>query len=390
MRLDIDLLDPGFYLDDPHAAYTWMRANEPLYRDETNQLWGVTRHADVLSVEADTERFVSGKGYRSFFSPGETNMIAQDDPRHLEQRRLVNRGFTPRAVRDHEVWIRSTVTELLDDFIDDDQVEVVDALAAQLPCRLTARLLGWPEDRWADIKSWSERLMQYDRIVVDPAAGQAMMAAIVEFVGDLGPMVEERRGCPMDDLVSVWANAGMDEHGYDFESILHEVGLFISGGAETTRTVIARGLRTFCDHPEQWELLHEQPELLGRAVDELVRWITPLHNFFRTAVTDTTLRDVQISEGDRFILLYPSANRDETVFADPFAFDVTRSPNNHVGFGHGTHYCLGANLAKLELRIVLEELTRRLTDLHVVTEVVDEPNVFAWAIDSFTLGFRTR
>jgi cytochrome P450 family 142 subfamily A polypeptide 1 len=232
--------------------------------------------------------------------------------------------------------------------------------------------------------------MQYDRVPVDPRAFEGMMAAIMEFVADLTPMVEARRGCPMDDLVSVWANAGMDDHGYDFETILHEVGLFISGGAETTRTVIARGLRTFCDHNDQWELLAADPRLIGRAVDELVRWITPLHNFFRTAVADATIGETPVAAGDRVMLLYPSANRDEAVFDDPFTFDVTRSPNNHLGFGHGTHYCLGANLAKLELRIVLEELTRRITDLHVVEEVVDEPNVFAWAIDSFTLGFSPR
>ncbi len=389
-RPDVDLLDPGFYIGDPHAAYTWMRANEPLYRDAINGIWAVTRHADIHEVEGDASRFVSGRGYRSMHSPTETNMIAQDDPRHLEQRRLVNRGFTPRAVRDHESWIRSTVTELVDAFIDGDEVEVVDALGAQLACRLTARLLGWPEERWPAIKSWSERLMHYDRILVDPKAGEGMVSAIMEFITDLQPMVEERRGCPMDDLVSVWANAGMDDHGYDFETIMHEVGLFISGGAETTRTVITRGLRTFCDHPDQWELLAREPQRIPGAVDELVRWVTPLHNFFRTAVLDTTVGGTPVAEGDRFMLLYASGNRDETVFDDPFRFDVTRTPNNHVGFGHGTHYCLGANLAKLELRIVLEELTSRLTDLHVVAETVDEPHVFAWAVESFGLGFTRR
>lgn len=390
MRPTADLLDPAFYTGDPHAAYAWMRANEPVYRDEKNQLWGVTRLADVQAVEADSATFSSRGCYRSHEAPTETNMIAQDDPRHLEQRRLVNRGFTPRAVRDHEPWLRTTITELVDAFADGDQVEVVDALAARLPCRLTARLLGWDEDRWADIKSWSERLMRYDQILVDPEAGQGMMMAIMEFVTDLQPMVEERRACPMDDLVSVWANAGMDDHAYDFETILHETGLFISGGAETTRTVIGRGLRVFCDHNDQWELLAAEPERIPAAVDELVRWVTPLHNFFRTATRDASIGDTAVAEGDRVILLYASANRDEAVFDDPMRFDVTRTPNNHVAFGHGTHYCLGANLAKLELRLVLEELTSRIRDLHVVEEVVDEHNMFAWSLDSFTLGFTPR
>ena len=394
-RPDLDLLDPAFYLDDPHAAYRWMRANEPVYRAHANDLWAVTRHADVHDVESRNEVFVSGQGYRSFWSPGETNMIAQDDPRHAEQRKLVSRRFTPKAVRGHEAWMSATVTDLIDAFAGDGPgtagaVEVVEALAAPLPCRLTARLLGWPEERWAEVKSWSERLMQYDRLPFDADAGLAMMNAIVEFNTDLLTMVEERRGCPMDDLVSVWAGAEIDGHALDHETIMHETGLFISGGAETTRTVIARALRTFCDHPDQWELLANDPARVPAAVDEMVRWVTPLHNFFRTAVTDTTIGDQAIAAGDRIMLLYPSANRDEAVFHDPDRFDVTRSPNPHLGFGFGTHFCLGASLARFELTTLFTQLTRRLTNLRVVTEPDDEPNVFAHAVRSFTLGFDVR
>lgn len=389
-RPAFDLLDPWFYVEDPHEAYRWMRAHEPVYRDEHNGLWAVTRHADIHDVEGRDEVFVSGRGYRSFHSPGETNMIAQDDPDHVRQRRLVSRRFTPRAVRDHERWIRSRVREMVDDFVDRGEVEVVGALGAQLPCRLTARLLGWPEERWPDIKSWSERLMQYDRINTDPAALTAMVTAITEFNQELQPMAEERRGCPMDDLVSVWANAEIDGRPLDAETIMHETGLVISGGAETTRTVITRGLRTFCDHNDQWEMLQRDPSLIPTAVDELIRWITPLHNFFRTAVADTHIASQPVPAGDRVILLYASANRDEEVFADPDRFDVTRSPNPHVGFGFGTHFCLGASLARLELGIVLQELVPRITELRVVEDTVDPPHMFAWAVDSFRLGFDTR
>jgi cholest-4-en-3-one 26-monooxygenase len=383
-------LDPAFYDGDPHAAYAWMREHEPVFRDEVSGFWGVSRHRDIQEVEGRSADFVSGQGYRSFYSPGETNMIAQDDPRHGDQRRLVARRFTPKAVREHEAWIRSTTRGLIDEFIDEGRVEVIENLAGQLPTRLTARLLGWPEDRWRDVKSWSERLMQYDLIASDMELGMAMMQAIVEFSGDLQPMVDERRGCPMDDLVSVWANASIDDEALDFETIMHETGLFISGGAETTRTVISRGLRAFCDHPDQWDLLAREPRHLATAPDEMIRWVTPLHNFFRTAAVDTTIAGQPIGSGDRLVLLYASGNRDEGVFDEPYRFDVTRSPNPHVGFGFGTHFCLGASLARFLLTVLLDELTSRITDVHVVEEIHGTPSIFAPMVESFTLGFTPR
>jgi cytochrome P450 family 142 subfamily A polypeptide 1 len=389
-RPTADLLSPAFYDGDPHSAYSWMRANEPVYRDEANELWAVTRHADLHDVERRADDFVSGLGYRSFHSPEETNMIAQDDPRHSDQRSLISRRFTPKAVHGHEEWLRATTRSMIDQFVDLGSVEVVDGLAAQLPCRLTARLLGWDESRWPDIKSWSERLMRYDRIYEDLDSMVAMGEAILEFNNDLQPMIEERRGCPAEDLVGVWANAEIDGAPFDEASIMHETGLVISGGAETTRTVITRGLRTFCDHNDQWERLRAEPELIPSAVDEWVRWVTPLHNFFRTATRDTVVGDQQVKAGDRIVLLYASANRDEEVFDEPFRFDVTRSPNPHLGFGFGTHFCLGASLARFELTIVLEELVASIANLHVATEVQSSPNMFAWCADSFTLGFDRR
>ncbi len=389
-RPAFDLLDPGFYLDDAHGSYQWMREHEPVYRDEANGLWAVTRHHDIQDVEARSDVFVSGRGYRSFWEPTETNMIAQDDPRHGQQRRLVSRRFTPRAVQDQADWLRATIIELIDGFIEHDTVEVIDALAGQLPTRMTARLLGWPEDRWRDVMGWAERLMQYDEVERDPAAAAGMMQAIMEFAGELGPMLDERKGCPMNDLISVWANAEIDGEPLDPLSVMHETGLFISGGAETTRTVISRGLRAFCDHPDQWELLYREPEHIPTAVDELVRWVTPLNNFFRTAVVDSSIGDQPVAAGDRLILLYPSGNRDAAVFDEPYRFDVTRRPNPHVGFGFGTHFCLGAPLARLVLSTLLEQLVPRITALRVEREIVDVPNIFACMVESFELGFERR
>ena len=390
-RLEVDLLDPDFYQGDPHPAFTWMRANEPVYRDEGNGLWAVTRHADVLAVERDSATFVSGQGYRSFHEPDENNIIALDDPEHLAQRKLVSDRFTPRSVRTHEEWLRLTIDDLLDPIAATGELDVVPGLAAQLPCRLTARLLGFPEDRWPDVQSWSERLMRYDMVHRDPAAAEGSFTAIIEFATLLSELAPERQGCPMDDLISVWSNAELPGGGtYDLGRLINEVGLFIAGGAETTRTVIAHALRILADHPDQWDRMAEDPEVVGTGVEELIRWVTPLNNFFRTAVTDARIGDQSVAAGDRVILLYPSANRDEEVFDDPFTFDVSRSPNPHVSFGFGTHFCIGANLARFELRLLFGELTRRFHAPVPLSECVVEPNIFARSVSSYRCGLTPR
>lgn len=390
-RLEVDLLDPGFYQVDPHPAFTWMRANEPVYRDEGNGLWAVTRHADVLAVERDSATFVSGQGYRSFHEPDENNIIALDDPEHLAQRKLVSDRFTPRSVRTHEEWLRNTIDDLLDPIAASGELDVVPGLAAQLPCRLTARLLGFPEDRWPDVQSWSERLMRYDMVHRDPAAAEGSFTAIIEFATLLSELAPERQGCPMDDLISVWSNAELPGGGtYDLGRLINEVGLFIAGGAETTRTVIAHGLRILADHPDQWDRMAGDPEVVGTGVEELIRWVTPLNNFFRTAVADARIGDQPVAEGDRVILLYPSANRDEDVFEDPFTFDVTRSPNPHVSFGYGTHFCIGANLARFELRLLFGELARRFRAPVSLSECVVEPNIFARSVESYSCELTPR
>ena len=383
VRPTIDLCDPEFYRSaGMHDAFTWMRANEPVYRDEANGLWAVTRHADLLDVERRSGVFVSGRGYRRNWEPTENNMIASDDPLHHEQRRLVSRGFTPKAVRRHEAVLSELIDELLDPI--DGEVEVVDALAAQLPARTTARLLGFPEESWREVKSWSERLMRLDTALEDPTIEMAVGLACMEFNQQLIDMVPARRECPVDDLVSVWANA------YEHDKVFNETGLFIAGGAETTRTAIAHGLRAFADHPDQWDRLATEPDLVPTAVDEVIRWVTPLNNFFRTAVEDSTIGAQDVADGDRVILLYPSANRDEAVFEDPFTFDTTRKPNPHVAFGYGTHFCIGANFAKYELVMLFAELTRRFTAPEVITEPDVEPNIFARAVRTFDLSLTRR
>jgi cytochrome P450 family 142 subfamily A polypeptide 1 len=385
--LTADLLSPAWWvdLDRVHEFFTWARHEAPVYRDEANALWAVTRHADVLDVERRSDVFSSRGCYRANVVPDETNTISLDDPEHLRQRRIVNRRFTPRSVEAHEPFLRDRIERLVAAVGTDGRCEVVHDLAAQLPSRLTAELLGFPEDRWEDVKGWSERLMRTDSILTDPEAAMGMMTAIMEFNGVLGPTAEERRRCPADDLVSAWVEAGLDDM-----TLMHETGLFIAGGAETTRTAIGRGLAVLAAHPEQWEAAAADPALVPGLVEEVIRWVTPLNNMFRTARRASHIGDQPIAEGDRILLAYPSANRDEAVFTDPFRFDIARDPNPHLAFGNGTHFCIGANLARLELRLLFGALTQRWTNLRILSGPDLEPNIFAGAVRRFELGFDLR
>ena len=388
----VDLLSPALYgdLEGMHATFRRLRATSPVHRDEANALWAVTRHADVLDVEHRSDVFCSGRGYRSHWEPDEDNMIALDDPRHLEQRRLVNRRFTPRAVAGLEGYLADLVDDLLAGALAGGRMEVVDELAAPLPARLTAHLLGFGEEHWPGLKTWSERLMRYDEVDTDPEVAEAFMLAILEFAPVLDATAEARRVEPADDIVSDWVQAEVGGCPLSQGTLVNEAGLVISGGAETTRTVISRGLAAFAEHPDQWEAMAADPSLVPGAVEELIRWVTPLNNFFRTVTRDDHIGEQPVAEGDRVILLYPSANRDEAVFADPDAFDITRSPNPHVAFGRGTHFCLGANLARVELRILFERLSRRITDLRVTAGPDIEDNIFVSAVRRMELAFSLR
>ncbi|HEX4245411.1 MAG TPA: cytochrome P450 [Acidimicrobiales bacterium] len=387
-----DLLDPDFYtdLEGMHESLRLLRRERPVARDEKNGLWAITRHADVVEVERNDQAFVSSRGYRSFESPDEDDMISLDDPRHAEQRKLIARRFTPKAVRSLEPLMAGIMDDLIGHWVDRGELEVVSELAAPLPARLTAHLLGFPEGRWRDIQSWSERLMRYDQVSYDAQAGAGFLNAILEFSELLSVVADQRRAEPADDLISVWANASVDGCPMTEHTLINETGLLISGGAETTRTVIARSLATFCQHPDQWEAMAADPELIPGAVEEMIRWVTPLNNFFRTAVEPATVGGVPLEAGDRVVLLYPSANRDEVVYDDPYTFDITRVHNPHVAFGFGSHFCLGAPLARLELRMLMERLTRTITNLEVVEAPDIEANIFVGAVRSFRLGFARR
>jgi len=389
----LDLRDPTLYQRDPQDVWERLREAPGLVRDR-NGFVAMARFADLHAAERDAHTFSSAQGYRVHWEPEERTMISQDDPGHAAQRRRLSATLTPRAVGAHADDYRTLVTELLDAAVAEHDrrgaVEVVDALAAPLPCRITARLIGFDEGDWPKVKSWSERQMRLDTRDVDEPIRDEFMSSIVEWMQVMQEIIPKRATEPTDDFFSRWLFPPDGQEPLAPNDMIMEVGLLVAGGAETTRTLIAHGLRAFCDHPEQWELLHAEPDRIPAAVEEMLRWVSPLNNMFRTTTSDTEVQGHAVHEGERVALLYPAANRDPRIFERPQEFDVTRPATPHLAFGFGTHFCLGANLARLEVRLLLEGLVPRVTNLRAVSEPDVEPNVFARAVRRFDLGFDLR
>ena len=386
---ELDLLDGDLYAGDPEPVYAFLRAERPVYWDATNELFGVSRYHDIVAIEKDAATWCNSGGYRPNI-PADPSIIGLDDPLHTERRRLVARRFTPRSVTHHEGPVRSVAAGLVEAVAADGHAEVVSQLAAPLPARMIGHLLGFADERWPELVHWSATTIAMGggpRYATD----EGIMAA-VEFGQAAIELGNERRGCPVDDLMSVWSSAEVDGSPLSDDDLASDALLLLDGGAETTRTVIANGIDTFIAHPEQRELLRREPERMPIAVEELIRWTTPVLNMCRVATRDTEVEGVEIKAGQQVVLMYSSANRDESVFDEPQRFDVTRDPNPHISFGFGTHFCLGAALARLELRIMFEELISRLDDWAWADDIGPRrlPNSFVRGITEFPVTFSAR
>jgi cytochrome P450 family 142 subfamily A polypeptide 1 len=293
-------------------------------------------------------------------------MINMDDPLHKRRRNLVNRGFTPRRVDDHEPGIRAICRELIAKVAARGRCDFVREIAAPLPMIVIGDMLGVePEDRDALLR-WSDELIEGTSATATAAQREAATRAFVEYAEYHRGVVADRRARPRDDLVSVLVRAEIDGERLDDEALLQESLLILVGGDETTRHVISGGMLALIRHPPQRALLAREPARIPAAVEEMLRWVTPIQNMNRTATRDVELRGQKIRRGDKVLLLYASANRDEAVFEDPGRFDVRRDPNPHLAFGgYGTNHCLGAALARLELRVMFEEFLAALPDLEI-------------------------
>jgi cytochrome P450 family 142 subfamily A polypeptide 1 len=373
-KRQVNLLDPDLYAGDPHPTYAWLRDHAPVYWDATNEIWGVSRYRDVLTIERDTNRYSSARGSRPHIEMTDS-MINKDDPRHLRQRKLVSTRFTPKAVRSHEQRIRHLVTELIDAVASAGTAEVIEDLAAPLPAMVIAELLGFSSDRWMDCKRWSEITMAAAGYRHDDARQPGgSLEAVMEFAAAVAEVIQARRADPRDDLISTWVQATVDGEPLSESEIIQEALLLLDGGAETTRAVIGHTVLNLIRHPDQRRALIDDPAILAATgVEEFIRSVTPISNMRRSVTVDHQLHGRTLHRGDQVLLMYGAANPEDRVFGDAGRFDVTRRHNHHVAFGFGTHFCLGANLARLELRVMFEELLRRLPDFHLAAGA--EPEV---------------
>jgi cytochrome P450 family 142 subfamily A polypeptide 1 len=370
---EIRLVDGAFYAADPHRHFQWMREHAPVYWDATGNVWGITRYEDVLAVSRDPQTFCNGQGMRPD-TPSLPYMINLDDPLHKKRRALVNKGFTPRRVAEREPRIRAVCVDLIERAKARRRFDFVRDVAAWLPLIVIGDMLGVTEEAHARLLEWSDEMLGATGSA-DPSKLARAQDAFLEYREYQSQVVADRRANPQNDLMSVLVHAEIDGEKLDDEEVLMESLLILIGGDETTRHVISGGMYELLRYPQQRRALIEDATKIATAVEEMLRWVTPIQNMARTATADVTLRGQHIKAGEKLMLLYPSANRDASVFADPFTFNIERAPNEHLAFGYGAHFCLGSSLARLELRVMFEELLQRLPTLELATD--DPPQMRA-------------
>jgi cholest-4-en-3-one 26-monooxygenase len=375
----IDIQSNDIYVDGPpFEKFAWLRDNAPALRHpgmndlDVEWFWALTRHADVVEVSRQFQTYSSERNGVLLMERDnmeETRLLTDiDPPEHTRMRGLVNRGFTPRAIKLMSDNYIAVTEQLVAEAIEEGQVEFVTKVAAELPLIAIAQMMGIPVEDRSRVFDWSNRMIGQNDADYSGGLDDAAAAAI-ELYGYAQELADDRRAAPRDDIISILVaaegNDALTEHEFNMFVLLLAVA-----GNETTRNAISHGVNALIEHPDQWELLRDNPSLVDSAVEEILRWSTPVNVFRRTATCDVELHGETIREGDSVAMFYASANRDERVFADPDRFDITRDPNPHVTFGGGgEHFCLGANLARLEMRTLFGELARRCERIEPTGEV---------------------
>ena len=385
------LHDPSTYADGfPYDYFRELRDTDPVAHHEmagsARGYWVITRHEDVQRVSRDPDTF---KNSPNPFpdtlpeAPPEPEMdllINLDAPDHVKMRKLVNRGFTPRRVAALEERLRARTDAILDSLRDRDGCDLVHDVALWLPLHVIADMVGVPEDDRAQVFAWTETTFGFDPNVTAADRQQAM----TEMFGYADALCRERQERPQDDLLSVLLDAEIEGHRLTQFQIDAFFMLLQNAGSETTRNLITTGTLRLIERPDAWETLRAEPELIPTAVEELLRHVTPVMHFNRRALVDCEVGGTKIKAGDRLLLSYTSANRDERAFDDPDEIDITRQPNDHTAFGAGgPHFCLGASLARLESRVMFEQIISRFEGLEVDGDPATMPRVHSNLIDGY-------
>jgi len=401
MRLaDIDLSNPDlFAAGPPHEAFKVLRREAPLFWNgnghrNSDGFWALTRYRDIWNVSLDPKTFSNarrGTILRDWTeeeaASNATIMLNMDPPRHTKYRRLVNLGFSPKMTNRLEVHMREITSRIIDNIAARGECDFVTDVAAELPLQVIVEMMGVPTADRHKIFEWSNTMIGFDDPEYGNGSNEAGKAAALQIYMYAHGLAGERRRCPRDDMVSVLLEAEVEGEKLseiDFNSFFL---LLLVAGNETTRNTISGGMLALIEHPEERARLLRDPSLFPTAVDEMVRWVSPVMYFVRTAMQDTEILGQPIRENQRVTLWYGSANRDEEHFSDPDRFDVGRHPNDHLGFGIGPHFCLGSNLARLEIRIMFEELLRRLPDIELAAPVTRLRSNFIGGIKHMPVRF---
>jgi cytochrome P450 len=387
MSFDPPLSDPAFYADDPHATYDRLRAEDPVHWHEEGDYWALSRHADVVAVSRDPAGFCSGKGVlmedRKREVMGADSILFLDPPRHQQLRNLVAHGFHPRRVNGLEPRVRELTRQLLDQVEPGQPVDWVETMAVHLPILVIADMLGIPHADQDKFRVWSDALIE---VASDLNSPKVALAA--ELFAYFDAVITERKAHPGTDTISVLVDAEVDGERLTHYELLGFCMTLLVAGNETTRNLLSGGLLALAENPDAYQQLRAEPALVGSAVEELLRWVTPIMTFARTATADAEVGGQAIKAGDYLLMLYASANRDEAVFGPTAgAVDLARKPNPHVAFGFGEHFCLGAGLARLEAKVLLEEVTARFGSVERAGPVERMPSTLVSGIAHLPLAF---
>jgi cholest-4-en-3-one 26-monooxygenase len=377
---DIDLYSPDNFVDGvPHHFYELLRREAPVCRHPEPDgpgFWALTKYEDIVTVSMDSATFSSWRGGTNTHDLPEDGltfirmiMLNMDPPQHTKYRRLVSKGFTPKIVQTMEPHVRTMANDIIDRVAARGECDFVTDIAAELPLQVILELMGVPAEDRNLVFEWSNRMIGFDDpdYQTTPEEGRAAATEMFMYANQLAV---DRKRSPQRDVISTLMQAEMDgealtETEFDAFFVLLSVA-----GNETTRNLISGGMLALIEHPEERRKLVVDPSLIGTAVEEMLRWVTPVIYFRRTVTKDTAIRGKKIHEGDKVVMYYGSGNRDEDVFLNGNVFDVTRNPNPHITFGPGgSHFCLGASLARLEIRVMFEELLRRLPDIELAGPV---------------------